>query len=168
MKKQVIFARMREAYSPGFFPFILQPGELLPVDISNSILSKKTEWNLMKRDIFGITSFTVPKDLCTCVFKVMESQFEIGQIVIKKGSEFAFRICSITWDRVDFWFADGWGVAQNLASGALQSDVRLATEEEISKSLAYITYYDGLIRKRELVSQDCIIESKINDNDINT
>jgi hypothetical protein len=165
MKLQVIFARMREAHSPGFFPFILQPGELLPIDVSSSILSRKTEFNLMRRDIFGVTSFAVPKRLCTCVFKVVESKFHVGQIVIKKGTEIPFRIYGITWDRVDFWLKDGWGMSQNLASGAMESDVRLATEDEIANNQYYIRYYDELMCKKNGFVEGLTLDSKVNGHD---
>jgi hypothetical protein len=164
MKTQVIFARMRESFSPGFFPFVLQASDLLPVDISKSILSRDNEFNLMRRDMFGIVSFSVPKSLCTCVFKVVKSQFEPGQIVIKKGCEIPFRITSIKWHRVDFWLQDGWGDSQNLASGAMESDVRLATDEEIVKNKEYISYCDGLMRKRDTFIELITLDSKVNDN----
>jgi hypothetical protein len=163
MKKQVMFARMRESYSPGFFPFILQPGELLPIDLDGSVLSKHHEFNLMKRDIFGITSFAVPKNLCTCVFKVLESKFNVGDLVAKISTGHVFRIYSVKWDRVDFWFQNGWGESQGFANGALEADCRIATEEEITRDQAYIGYYDELMKKRETLGNTVTLDSKVNE-----
>jgi hypothetical protein len=165
MKKQIIHARMRRSYSPGFFPFILQPGEMLPIDISKSILSKNDEFNLMRRDIFGVASFAVPKHLCTCVFKVVETKFSIGHLVCKIGTHTPFRIYGIKWDRVGFWLMDGWGMSQGISSGEWESDVRLATEDEISENQPYIGYYDELMRRKNGFIEGLTMDSKVNEHD---
>jgi hypothetical protein len=162
MKTQVIFARMRADHSPGFFPFTLKHGELYPIDTTKTILNDRHEFNLLKRDIFGIASFSVPKNLCACVFKVVRSRFDVGQIVIKKGTEIAFRIYSMKWSDVDFWCQNGWGEANGFASGAYEDDLELASDEQIERSADYIKYYDELMEKKSKFSQSLSIESKVN------
>lgn len=162
MKTQVIFARMRVDHNPGFYPFTLKQGELLPIDVSQSILTNRQEFRVMKRDAFGILSFTVPKEICTCVFRVMESQFNIGDIVTKGRDTIPFRVFGIKWNDVDFWLMDGWGISQKLASGALESDVRRATNEEIMANMSYIEYSDELMRRHDRF----IVENHVDQNGI--
>lgn len=163
MKTQILFARMRENHNPGFFPFTLEAGQLYPIDITQSILRGPDDFNVLKRDIIGMCVAPVPRAKCTCVFKVVESKFNEGQIVIKKGCRIPFRISSIKWDRADFWYQDIWGDSQNLSSGAYESDLMLASDDEIEAHADVIRYHDELNDKRSMFIQTITIESKMNE-----
>lgn len=153
MKVTAALGIMRDDYYHSFMPFDIAKSDEFFLHTTDSIFKSDQEYFLMKRTFVGIQVFGVPKNIVEIEHRCMTSRFNIGDLVVdnRLKDPIAFRIFETKWDRVDFFNSDGWGVSQGLTSGVYDSDLRLATQDEVAKSKSYIQYYDQLMDKRTKV-----------------
>lgn len=82
----------------------------------------------------------IPESICFQFSKEVRPEFNKGDVVINKKGGIPFRVSSWSQRSGDVWYQSDFGDNNNLAWGAMESDLRLATKHEKSQNTWALDY----------------------------